>query len=99
MNEETKPPTTSDAVTEQDKGRCAPAPGSVLCVELPRRITGKWTRERTDAELTWLASDFQGTCNGERFNAEIRRRLEAPNTSNSATGDRGASPAIADGKA
>ncbi len=27
MNEETKPPTTSDAVTEQDKGRCAPAPG------------------------------------------------------------------------
>jgi hypothetical protein len=25
MNEETKPPTTSDLVTEQDKGRCAPA--------------------------------------------------------------------------
>ena len=28
MNEETKLPTTTDAVTEQDKGRCARAPGS-----------------------------------------------------------------------
>ena len=28
MNEETKPSTTTDAVTEQDKGRCALAPGS-----------------------------------------------------------------------
>lgn len=46
-------------------------------VELPRRITDKWTRARTDAELSWLARDFHGTCNGERFNAEIRRRIEA----------------------
>lgn len=30
MNEETKPPTTEDVVTEQDKGRCAPAPGSAI---------------------------------------------------------------------
>ena len=45
-------------------------------VELPRRITDKWTRERSDAELAWLAKDFQGTCNGNRFNAEIRRRRE-----------------------
>ena len=30
MSEETKPPTTSDVVTEQDKGRCAPASGSAL---------------------------------------------------------------------
>jgi hypothetical protein len=28
MTEETKPLTTTDGVTEQDKGRCAPAPGS-----------------------------------------------------------------------
>jgi hypothetical protein len=28
MSEETKPPITSDVVTEQDKGRCALAPGS-----------------------------------------------------------------------
>ena len=28
MNEETKPPTTTDVVTGQDKDRCAPAPGS-----------------------------------------------------------------------
>ena len=27
MNEETKPPTTTDVVTERDKGRCAPALG------------------------------------------------------------------------
>lgn len=53
--------------------------GSVRRVELPRRITDKWTRERTDAELRWLAKDFQGTCNGQRFDAEIRRRKEAPN--------------------
>lgn len=32
MNEENKPPTTSDAVTEQDKGRCAPAPGSATAI-------------------------------------------------------------------
>jgi hypothetical protein len=30
MSKETTPPTTSDVVTEQDKGRCAPAPGSEL---------------------------------------------------------------------
>jgi hypothetical protein len=28
MSEETKLQTTTDVVTEQDKGRCAPAPGS-----------------------------------------------------------------------
>jgi hypothetical protein len=30
MNEATKPPTTIDLATEQDKGRCAPAPGSAI---------------------------------------------------------------------
>ena len=49
---------------------------TVKKVELPRRITDKWTRERSDAELAWLAKDFHGTCNGNRFNAEIRRRRE-----------------------
>ena len=32
MTEETKPLTTTDGVTEQDKGRCAPAPGSATDV-------------------------------------------------------------------
>ncbi len=49
-------------------------------VKIPRRITDKWTRERTDAELQWLARDFEGSCNGLRFNAEIRRRKEKNST-------------------
>jgi len=56
----------------------SPSPHSVQPVELPRRITNKWARERTDAELRWLARDFHGTCNGERFNAEIVRRQQMP---------------------
>jgi hypothetical protein len=31
MNEETKHPNTPNVVTEQDKGRCAPATGSAAC--------------------------------------------------------------------
>lgn len=34
MNEESKPTTTSDVVTEQDKGRCAPAPGSATALHI-----------------------------------------------------------------
>jgi hypothetical protein len=34
MNEATQLPTTSDLMTEQDKGRCAPAPGSESAVDM-----------------------------------------------------------------
>jgi len=43
-------------------------------VELPRRITDRWIRERTPSELAWLVADFQGTANGKRFVVETRRR-------------------------
>jgi hypothetical protein len=49
-------------------------------IHLPKRITDKWTRERTNAELVLLAKDFQGTCNGLRFEAEIKRRQSQPET-------------------
>jgi hypothetical protein len=44
MNEETKLPTTTDAVTEQDKGRCAPALGSASDAEWGRALWD-WLRE------------------------------------------------------
>jgi hypothetical protein len=42
MSEETKPPTTTDAVTEQDKGRCAPALGSELTLGQAKRFEWLW---------------------------------------------------------
>jgi len=52
MNEEIKPPTTTNVVTEQDKGRCAPALGSAaeVCVECGCKYPGHKINCVTDNE-------------------------------------------------
>ena len=72
MTEETKPPTTTDGVTEQDKGRCAPAPGSDSDVKwlviLPLAIALAFTlRFPMDMIQAISASLLLGMKLGKRF--------------------------------
>ena len=79
MSEETKPPTTTDAVTEQDKGRCAPAPGSAarLIAELVSRSVETFYYARAYEDLRNNPKDVR-----DRYEKWLKGRiaqiLEAP---------------------
>jgi hypothetical protein len=75
MSEETEPPTTTDAMTEQDKGRCAPAPGSAIALY---KTTGN--RLKDHCLVLYLAVDRdwgsrQLERNGSRWPALARTQM------------------------